>query len=405
MKKMVNRHLYANSSDAKTLAVLFEISDALTHTRTLDELYQAIHESLKKIFKADNFYIALHHPDKDAISFPYHVDEKDRIPEEIFDFSRTASLTGRVIQSRKPMIFFEPEIIAYARQQNQKTIGNVSKVWLGAPLMVRKQVIGVISIQSYHSADDFQEKDLALLHTVSQHVALAIERKEFEEKLKKQQRLMESILENSPVGICQVKNRVFQWVNASMVHLFGYDSKAQFNQQSVRMIYASEADYEQAGDIIKYSLGCNGKVVFDFFLKRRDNSAFKAQIFLTKTDTNPDPLKSTIAIIADMSEKELIEKEKMERERLQGVLEMAGAICHEINQPLQTIMGYAELAEESENTAPKEMEQIRCQASRISDITRRLSRITRYKTMTYPGNKQIIDIWGASTGEEDKSPS
>lgn len=35
--------------------------------------------------------------------------------------------------------------------------------------------------------------------------------------------------------------------------------------------------------------------------------------------------------------------ERLHRERLQGVLEMAGAICHEINQPLMSISGYSEL--------------------------------------------------------------
>ncbi len=30
-----------------------------------------------------------------------------------------------------------------------------------------------------------------------------------------------------------------------------------------------------------------------------------------------------------------------EKERMRGVLEMAGAVCHELNQPLQAIFGYA----------------------------------------------------------------
>jgi transcriptional regulator with GAF, ATPase, and Fis domain len=140
MKKQgSNLRLSQHRDNAKTLEVLFEISDALTHTRNLHELYKAIHISLKKILTVDNFYIALHHPEKDAISFPYHVDEMDEIPDEIFQFSRTASLTGRVIQSRIPMIFHEQDIMDYARMQNQKIIGTVSKVWLGAPLMIRKK--------------------------------------------------------------------------------------------------------------------------------------------------------------------------------------------------------------------------------------------------------------------------
>ena len=37
------------------------------------------------------------------------------------------------------------------------------------------------------------------------------------------------------------------------------------------------------------------------------------------------------------------ERVRAEKDRLQGVVEMAGAVCHELNQPIQSISGYAEL--------------------------------------------------------------
>ena len=33
----------------------------------------------------------------------------------------------------------------------------------------------------------------------------------------------------------------------------------------------------------------------------------------------------------------------MEREKLEGVVEVGGAACHELNQPLQAVLGQAEL--------------------------------------------------------------
>ena len=166
--------------DSRTLEVLFEISQAVTQTRNLEELYQVIHTSLGKILNVDNFYIALHHPERDSISFPYHVDEKDELPPEIPNFSRTSSLTGRVIQAQKPLCFLEQDLIDYAKKKNQIIIGNICKIWLGAPLIIKKRVIGVIALQSYVSAGTYQARDLDLLNAVSQHIALAIERKDSE---------------------------------------------------------------------------------------------------------------------------------------------------------------------------------------------------------------------------------
>jgi hypothetical protein len=43
---------------------------------------------------------------------------------------------------------------------------------------------------------------------------------------------------------------------------------------------------------------------------------------------------------------------------------------------------------------------IKSQASRLGKITRKLSNITHYRTVDYPGNKRIVDIWGASSDIE-----
>ncbi|MCK5164779.1 MAG: GAF domain-containing protein [Desulfobacula sp.] len=391
-----NKKKNSKARDAnKTLEVLFEISEAVTSTRNLDELYRVIHQSLGRILKVDNFYIALHHEDKDSIVFPYHVDEKDEHPAEIFNFSETASLTGRVIKAREPLIFFEQDIIDFAKARNQKTIGTISKIWIGAPLIIKKRVIGVIAMQSFNSPDDYKVEDLNLLNTISQHIALAIERKDSDEKLAEQRKILEKILESSPVGICLVENRIFKWVNNEMLNMFGYETKDDFENADARMIYNSDADYKEAGKIIYYDLKDKGKSDFDFDLKKKDGSIFKAHIILTSSSSE-NPFESTIVTFADISQRELAQKEKMEREKLQGVLEMAGAVCHEINQPLQTIIGYSTLYQENESISPTELNNIKTQATRIGLITRRLSNITQYKTVDYPGDTKIVDIWGSS---------
>jgi len=78
---------------------------------------------------------------------------------------------------------------------------------------------------------------------------------------------------------------------------------------------------------------------------------------------------------------------------------MAGAVCHEINQPLQTIIGYSDLYQGNEAVSQTELKNIKLQATRIGKITKRLSNITKYKTINYSGDKKkIVDIWGSSNG-------
>ncbi len=385
----------------KTIEVLFKISEAVSKTRNLEELYTVIHESLDEILNVDNFYIAIHHQKKDSITFPYYIDEMDEKPEEITDFSQRASSTGMVIKNKKPMIFYEQDIIQLARRFREKAIGTVCKIWLGAPLIINDRVKGAIVIQSYKSASAYRKEDLDLLNSVSQHIALAIERKESEEAISEQGKVLKKILESSPVGIALVQNRVFKWVNNEMVQMFGYDSKKDFKEKSTQMIYADENDFQMTGQTIYSSLNDTGTADYEIDLIRKDKTFFPGHIRLNCDDVD-DPMAWTIATFTDISQRKAAEKEKYEKERLQGVLEMAGAVCHEINQPLQAILGYSELLlmDPGIETEENNILSIKSQASRLGKITRKLSNITHYRTVDYPGNTKIVDIWGASTDTE-----
>lgn len=81
--------------------------------------------------------------------------------------------------------------------------------------------------------------------------------------------------------------------------------------------------------------------------------------------------------------------------KIQGVLEMAGSICHEMNQPIQSISGFVELLllNLSENDPNRQhVESIKKQVEKMASITKQLLTIQDYKTQDYPGGKQIIDL-------------
>ena len=87
----------------------------------------------------------------------------------------------------------------------------------------------------------------------------------------------------------------------------------------------------------------------------------------------------------------------MEKEKLQAVFETAGAVCHEMNQPLQTITGYLDLImmDNNPDTSPQLQEclrVIRGQINRMGAITRKLMRITTYETREYLEGTKIIDL-------------
>ncbi len=227
-----------------------------------------------------------------------------------------------------------------------------------------------------------------------------------EEKIGQQELILEKILETCPVGIALVENRVYKWVNQEMVRIFGYDSKEEFEEKSVRIIYSSLEEYEQVGEWLYRDLAIKGTLEYEITLCRKDQSLFPANVRINCADGD-NPTGWNIVIYTDISQKKAAQKAAAEKERLQGVLEMAGAVCHEINQPLQAIIGFSDLLlleRDDEKIMDRGLNAIKSQAERLGRITQKLSNVTHYKTVEYPGNRTIVDIWGSGGGSHEVDP-
>lgn len=82
---------------------------------------------------------------------------------------------------------------------------------------------------------------------------------------------------------------------------------------------------------------------------------------------------------------------------------MAGAVCHELNQPMQVVLGYSELLRMNlpdEKILPTDIETIREQIVRMGETTKKLMKITGYETTDYLGDGKIVDIEKSSDKKE-----
>jgi CheY-like chemotaxis protein len=90
-----------------------------------------------------------------------------------------------------------------------------------------------------------------------------------------------------------------------------------------------------------------------------------------------------------------MQNELMQREKLRGVVEMAGATCHEFNQPMQVISGYSELLlNQIPKASPLHSKAVKIKEATeaMAQITTKLQQITRYETREYFDGIKIIDI-------------
>lgn len=156
------------------------ISEASQSAENLAELFRRIHHVIGELLPARNFFVALYDERTDEMSFPYFIDEFDPPPEARKLDEHT--LSARVIRSQQALLL-TPETDVHGDQVSSSIVGSDSLDWLGVPMLLKGRVIGVLVVQSYSGAVRYTERDKQLLEFVSTQAAVAIERKQTQEKL------------------------------------------------------------------------------------------------------------------------------------------------------------------------------------------------------------------------------
>jgi len=169
----------------KLQEVLYNISKAVNSPITLDQLYKTIHHELGTIIDTTNFYIALVDEKEDKVFFPYHQDEKDD-DFPVLKLSSNNTPTTYMIRTGQPLLINRKQLNGMVAQGALTPWGTTTdkSIWLGVPLKVEDRVIGAVVVQSYTNPELYHEKDIGLLEFVSNQVAIAIERKRTEEKIR-----------------------------------------------------------------------------------------------------------------------------------------------------------------------------------------------------------------------------
>ncbi len=133
---------------------------------------------------------------------------------------------------------------------------------------------------------------------------------------------------------------------------------------------------------------------------------FGAVIGIQKGETSPiaedlflETLSAMLALhytAANVNNSGESQKELVEKERLAAVLETAVTVNHEVNNPLQAIIGNIQLLlMKQENLDEKMIEKLKAieeSAIKINNVTQKLMRMTSPKTIQYSDGTKMIDI-------------
>ncbi len=189
------RELYQDND--KKWEALLKISEEAHTATNIEEFVAFIHVILADLVTAGNFFICLYDESSSKYFFPYFEDEYDTIETagvnvgydeslEVTLYDLSGTLTDYVRRTGNPVTFPNEDMNKLYDSGEITLFGAQSTSWLGVPLKLSGNTVGVMAVQCYDDAEAYSVKDEELLVFVSDHIARAIENVRAEEKIRKQ---------------------------------------------------------------------------------------------------------------------------------------------------------------------------------------------------------------------------
>ncbi len=196
-----------------------------------------------------------------------------------------------------------------------------------------------------------------------------------------------------------------QDVNRAAINLFAKTRADMVGRPVLKLVPEKERPkLQQALDRLR-----SGEINTQVTVRIEDDLGIEKHVSFHVTSLkNPEAEPEAICVVIDVTDKIKAEEERIEKERLAGVLEMAGATAHELNQPLQVVSGTAwMMLERLSNDDPnyEEIKKICDEVERMANIARKISSISSYKVKRYVGETTIIDIERAAGTNPFKAAS
>lgn len=153
--------------------ILYNISTSAFKQYDIGEIYPVIIKELSKIWDTNNFFIALYEKTRETLSLPLFSDEKD----SFYEIPTRGTITGWVIKQGKSVLLRENDLKKLEQDGDIELIGTPCRVWMGVPMSVDGEVIGVMCLQDYHDEMKFSIDDLYVLEFIANQVAMTLQKR------------------------------------------------------------------------------------------------------------------------------------------------------------------------------------------------------------------------------------
>lgn len=376
------------------LRILNDITKAINSTHDLQRVLDLIVNLLPKALSVKGCTIRLLNP-------------KDRRLELVASSGLSSGYLARgsidsersvheTIFGRRPIIIYdaaEDPRISFREEARKEGIGGI----LSVPVFADGGVLGVLRLITDRPRI-FSEIEIDFAMAVAEHGGIAMKKARdygrittLLSEIEQQEAFLASIIDHVSAGLMILDNsgRIVM-VNNQFLHQHGLSPVQSLGKKPDEILQFITKD---AFTVLQEETLLEEKTLFVEERKGGGTRFFE----MTATPFSPPGAENdfTIVIMRDVTAAKLLEREMIERERLQGVVEMARTVAHELNTPIFVALGSLDLLEDDLPEASplfEESKSIRMNLQKISELITKMTRITQYKPREYVGDVTMVDL-------------
>ncbi len=157
------------------LALISQLQEKFSTKMDMQAIYDLTGDSLRNTFNAQVVMISQYDPITTQVFHHYAIESGQHL--QIQGWYPIDSSRLMIVQTGKPFMVSGDEIVQLVEAGKMKVIPGTElpRTWLGVPILLQDQVVGIISLQNLDKLNAFSSSDIDLLTTLTSSLSLILE--------------------------------------------------------------------------------------------------------------------------------------------------------------------------------------------------------------------------------------
>lgn len=261
---------------------------------------------------------------------------------------------------------------------------------LTVPIIREEKVAGAIVLES-RQLGGFSNEQAEFVQHLAEHAAVAMENAQLYERLRKSEERYRTYVENVPDAIWETDAQgCFTYWSPQIEKLTGYSPQHLLGHTPYEfLIHPDDVDKfkNELGRMLEEG---RERYTLSHRVLLQDGSTLHVELSMRTVRNDAGDVVKYRGVARDVSERVRLQAELIQSAKLSGIGQMISGVAHELNNPLTTVMGYAQLLRTTDvdEDVKEDLQRIYHDALRAQRIVQNLLTFSRQKKP----QRSLVDV-------------